>query len=95
VSSSTSEKLIQPAVISLARDHIIPAGTPSLGGRVKFSTAIEARWRERGGTDPSTADAVPKQAAMRVLTNLALPLVKLVHGAGAIPKAAAPVSHRR
>jgi hypothetical protein len=95
VSSSTSEKLIQPAVISLARDHIIPAGTPSLGGRVKFSTAIEARWRERGGTDPSTADAVPKQAAMRVLTNLAPPLVKLVHGVGAIPKAAAPVFYRR
>jgi hypothetical protein len=94
VSSSTSEKLIQPAVISLARDHIIPAGTPSLGGRVKFSTAID-RWRERGGTDPSTPDAVPKQAAMRVLTNLALPLVKLVHGAGAIPKAATPVSYER
>jgi hypothetical protein len=88
VSSSTSEKLIQPAVISLARDHIIPAGTPSLGGRVKFSTAIELGG---GSGDPSTPDAVPKQAAMRVLTNLALPLVKLVHGAGAIPKAAAPV----
>jgi hypothetical protein len=51
--------------------------------------------QERGGTDPSTPDAVPKQAAMRVLTNLALPLVKLVHGAGAIPKAAAPVFYRR